>query len=46
MMQVYIEAVRQLILADGHVAYGEIEASVGISGTTVKNILHEELGVR
>lgn len=46
MTQENIEAVRQLILEDRHVTYREIEASVGISGTTVQKILHEELVVK
>lgn len=41
-----IVAVRQLILEDRHVTYREIEALLGISGTTIQKILHKELGVR
>lgn len=41
-----INAVRQLILEDRHVTYREIEALLGISGTTIQKILHEALGVR
>lgn len=46
MTQENVDAVRQLIVEDRHVTYREIEASVGISGTTIQKILHEELGVR
>lgn len=41
-----IVAVRNLITEDRHVTYREIEASLGISGTTIQKILHEALGVR
>jgi [histone H3]-lysine36 N-dimethyltransferase SETMAR len=41
-----IDAVRQLIKEDRHVTYREIQASLGISGTSVEKILHQELGVR
>ncbi|KAL0850447.1 hypothetical protein ABMA28_012250 [Loxostege sticticalis] len=41
-----IIAVRQLILEDRHVTYREIEALLGISGTTIQKILHEAIGVR
>lgn len=46
MTQVNVDAVPQLIVEDRHVTYREIEASVGISGTTIHIILHEELGVK
>lgn len=41
-----IIAVRQLIFEDRHVTYREIEALLGISGTTIQKILHEALGVK
>ena len=36
-----IDAARELILQDRHVTYCEIEASLGISFTTIHSILHE-----
>ncbi|CAH1974688.1 unnamed protein product [Acanthoscelides obtectus] len=41
-----VDAVRKLILEDRHVTYREIETSLKISKTSIKKILHEELGVR
>lgn len=41
-----IEAVRKMITEDRHVTYREIQASLGISGTPINEILHKELGVR
>ncbi|XP_025158379.1 histone-lysine N-methyltransferase SETMAR-like [Harpegnathos saltator] len=41
-----IDAVRELILQDRHVTYREIEASLGISGTSIHSILHEHLAVK
>ena len=41
-----IGAVRQLILEDHHVTYHEIEATLGISGTSIHSILHEHLTVK
>ena len=41
-----IDAVRQLILQDGHVTYCEIETTLGISGTSIHSILHEYLAVK
>ncbi|CAH1991501.1 unnamed protein product [Acanthoscelides obtectus] len=41
-----VDAVRKLIIKDGHVTYREIEASLQISKTSIQKILHEELGVR
>ena len=40
-----IDAVRGLIMQDLHVTYREIEASLGISSTSMHSILHErEIG--
>ena len=36
-----IDAKRQLILQDCHVTYREIETTLGISGTSIHSILHE-----
>lgn len=41
-----IDAVRELIMRDRHVTYREIEASLGISNTSVYKILHEHLAVK
>lgn len=41
-----IDAVRELIMQDRHVTYLEIEATLGISATSIHKILHEHLGVR
>lgn len=41
-----IDAVQKLIMLDRHVTYREIEASLGISSTSVKLILHEHLTVK
>ncbi|XP_025154440.1 histone-lysine N-methyltransferase SETMAR-like [Harpegnathos saltator] len=41
-----IDAVREVILQDRHVTYREIEASLGISGTSIHSILHEHLAVK
>ena len=38
-----IDVVRQLILQDRHVTYGEIKTTLGISGTSIHSILHEDL---
>ena len=35
------DAVRQLILQDRHVTYGEIETTLGTSVTSIHSILHE-----
>ena len=35
-----IDAVRDLIMQDRHVTYREIEASLGISSTSIHSILH------
>ena len=35
-----IDSVRQLTLQDRHVTYSEIEAILGISGTSIHSILH------
>ena len=40
-----IDAVRQLILYGRHMTYREIETTVGISGTSILSILHEDLTV-
>ena len=40
-----IDAVRELVMQDRRVTYREIEASMGISMTTIHKILHEHLGV-
>lgn len=42
----YIDAVRELILQDRHITYREIQASLGISKTSIQTILHEHLSVR
>lgn len=41
-----IDAVRELIMEDRHVTYHEIEATLGISSTSVYKILHEHLAVK
>ena len=41
-----IDGVRQLILQDRHMAYHEIETTLGISGTSKHSILHEHLTVK
>ena len=41
-----IDAVCQLILQDRHVAYHEIETTLGISWTSIHSILHEHLTVK
>lgn len=41
-----IDAVRKLIEEDRHVTYQEIQATLGISGTSTHSILHEHLHVR
>ena len=41
-----IDAVRNMIKEDRHVTYRQLEASLGISKTTIQSILHEHLGVR
>ena len=41
-----IDAVRQLLLQDRHVAYREIETTLGISGTSIHSILHEHMTVK
>ena len=41
-----IDAVRELIMQDRHVTYREIEASLGISSTSIHSILHEHLAVK
>ena len=40
------DAVRELIMQDRHVPYGKIEASLGISSTSIHSILHEHLVVK
>ena len=45
-VQETIDAVRQLILQDRHVAYHENETTLGISGTSICSILHESLTVK
>ena len=40
-----VDAVRKLIKEDRHVTYRDIEASLGISKTSIQKILHEELAV-
>ena len=40
------DAVRELIMEDLHVTYREIEATLGISSTSVYKILHEHLAVK
>ena len=41
-----IDAVRQLILQDCHAAYPAIETTLGICGTSIHSILHEQLIVK
>lgn len=41
-----IDAVCELIKQDRHVTYREIEASLGISMTSINKILHEHLAVK
>ena len=41
-----IVAVRELIMQESHVTCREIEASLGISSTSIHSILHEHLGVK
>ena len=41
-----IDAVRELIMQDRHVTYREIEASLGISSTSIHSILHGHLAVK
>ena len=41
-----IDAVRELIMPDRHVTYREIEASLGISSTSIHSILHVHLAVK
>lgn len=45
-VQENIDAVRELITQDRHVTYREIEASLGISMTSIHRILHEHLAVK
>ena len=37
---------RQLILQDSHVTYRYIETTLGISGTSIHSLLHEQLTVK
>ena len=41
-----INAVQKLIIQDRHVAYCEIEATLGISFTNIYKILHEHLAMK
>ena len=41
-----INAVQKLIMQDRHVTYCEIEATLGISSTSIYKILHEHLAVK
>lgn len=41
-----IDAVRELIMQDRHMTYREIEASLGISMTSINKILHDHLAVK
>ena len=41
-----IDAVRELIMQDRHVTHRDIEASLGISSTSVHSILHGHLAVK
>lgn len=41
-----IDAVKNLIMLDRHVTYREIEATLGISMTSINKILHEHLAVK
>jgi histone-lysine N-methyltransferase SETMAR len=45
-VQENIDAVLELIKQDRHVTYREIEASLGISMTSINKILHDHLGVK
>ena len=45
-VQENIDAVQNLILEDRHVTYCEIEATIGISSTSIHKILHDHLAVR
>jgi hypothetical protein len=40
-----VDAVREMILADRHVTYREIEASLGIAVKQIHSILHNQLHV-
>ena len=40
-----IDAVRQRMLQDRHVTYCEIETYLGISGTSIRSILHEHFSM-
>ena len=42
----YINAVQKLIMQDRHVTYCEIEATLGISSTSIYKILHGHLAVK
>ena len=41
-----IDAMRKLLMQDRHVTYRELEASLGISATSLHSILHESLAVK
>ena len=41
-----IDAMRQLILQNRHVTYREIETTLGISGTSIHSMLHEDFTVK
>ena len=41
-----IDVVLQLILQDRHLAYRQIETTLGISRTSIHSILHEHLTVK
>ena len=41
-----VDALRQLILQDGHVTYCRIETTLDINGTSIHSILHEHLVVK
>ena len=41
-----VDAVRQLILQDPHLTYREIETTLGINGSSIYSILHEDLTVK
>ena len=41
-----IDAVRELIMQEPHMTYREIEASLGISSTSIHSILYEHLAIK
>lgn len=41
-----VDAVRKQIIKDPHVTYRQLEASLGISATSIHTILHEHLAIK